>query len=73
MAKFEELRKVYIGIDQEKCNNCGACYSNYDEYFGEEVMPDETRTSEPVEIHQSKLEEVVGICPFEAITIEETK
>jgi ferredoxin len=62
MVKGEE-----ITVDHKKCIGCGMCISTYDELF----KFDKEGKSEVIssgECEDCELQEVVDVCPHEAIT-----
>lgn len=62
-----EIRTVYSHRDSGACDDCGTCYSIFEQYFGKETMNDVLNSVEPVELTQKELEEILCTCQSEAL------
>ena len=64
------LKKVQINIAEENCFECGACHSNFEEYFNFKKGVGIVHLQE-ADMYESEIEEIVNSCPVEAINIAE--
>ena len=74
IAEYDaQKRRVTFQRYSNLCLDYGCCYSNYDEIFGEDAMPDgENGIIEGV-VTQGELEKILDICPNEALDFKDAE
>ena len=65
------LKKVRIDIIKEDCDWCGNCVANFGDYFNLRERVGIIPLIQETRIYNSEIEEMVYICPYNAINIVE--
>ena len=58
-----------IIVDHDKCIACGACYASYPELFTAGDDGKSQVKSSDYQAHGYKKEDIVAVCPVEAISV----